>query len=67
MESYISKKTCSYYQKDDGYYIEDLNSSNGTFLNGKQVMSSTKIYDQDIIELGSFQYRFNQGDEDHDK
>lgn len=66
-ESYISKRHAVIIKKDDGYYIEDLNSSNGTFLNGKQVMSSTRIYDQDIIELGSFQYRFNQGDEDHDK
>jgi phosphoserine phosphatase RsbU/P len=34
----------------DGYYIEDLGSSNGTYVNGKEV-SRAKLSDRDTIKL----------------
>jgi DNA-binding NtrC family response regulator len=36
----------------DGHEIEDLNSRNGTFLNGKRVTKATRLKSQDVVSLG---------------
>lgn len=36
----ISKKHCRLYLQENKLYIEDLNSSNGSFINGKQITNS---------------------------
>ncbi|MGV8154561.1 MAG: DUF6382 domain-containing protein [Alkaliphilus sp.] len=43
------------------YYITDLNSKNGTKLNGKRVDSNKKhvLNDRDIIKIASEQFQFN--------
>ncbi len=43
-----AKITC-----DEGvYWIEDLNSTNGTLLNGRKILSPEKLKDGDLINLG---------------
>ena len=37
----------------DTFWIEDFNSSNGLFVNGKQVQGKVKIYAGDVIQLGA--------------
>ncbi|MDP2965005.1 MAG: FHA domain-containing protein [Pelolinea sp.] len=37
---------------DDIYKIEDLNSTNGTFINGRQINQPEKLKDGDLISLG---------------
>ena len=37
---------------DDIYKIEDLNSTNGTFINGRQINQPEKLKDGDLINLG---------------
>ncbi|MDR2148786.1 MAG: trypsin-like peptidase domain-containing protein [Tannerella sp.] len=37
----------------DTYWIEDKNSSNGLYVNGKQVWGKVKIYAGDLIEVGA--------------
>jgi sigma-B regulation protein RsbU (phosphoserine phosphatase) len=47
----------------DGYYLEDLNSRHGTFLNGKRVTARTKLSNSDTIGFGfndSYQLIFIQ-------
>ncbi|MGC8943932.1 MAG: FHA domain-containing protein [Caldisericia bacterium] len=44
-------------KKLDGYYIEDNNSLNGTFVNGK-LIKSIKLQDGDIINIGNTKMRF---------
>ena len=41
----------------DQYYIRDLASTNGTFLNGTRIVS-TKLKDGDIIDMGSTKLKF---------
>ncbi|MBE8163171.1 MAG: FHA domain-containing protein [Bdellovibrionaceae bacterium] len=36
----VSKKHCRFYLQDNQLYIEDLNSSNGSFINGKKITNS---------------------------
>ncbi|BBM85234.1 FHA domain-containing protein [Candidatus Uabimicrobium amorphum] len=37
--------------RDDGYYLEDLQSANGTFLNGV-ICKNSKLKNLDIVQLG---------------
>ena len=43
---------------DDGFYLFDLDSSNGSFINGEQVWRSTRLKDGDRVRLGSLAFVF---------
>ena len=34
-------------------YIEDLNSTNGTFINGERINSTVKLFSKDEITVGN--------------
>jgi len=42
----------------DRYYINDLNSSNGTFVNGLEIDDSKEIFQGDTISLGLYSFIF---------
>lgn len=42
----------------DGWYVEDLNSVNGTFLNGQRLQREARLKDGDVIRCGSLQVRY---------
>jgi phosphoserine phosphatase RsbU/P len=44
------------------YFVEDLNSTNGTFLNGKRVQSRTLLKDRDLIRVYNVTLRFRELD-----
>ena len=46
-----------YDTDDDAYSIEDLQSTNGTKVNGKRVRSS-QLADGDDLQIGHTQFRF---------
>ncbi|MCX7791328.1 MAG: FHA domain-containing protein, partial [Chloroflexaceae bacterium] len=37
---------------DGVWHLEDLNSTNGTYLNGFEVRASTEAHDGDVIRVG---------------
>ena len=51
-----------YDQVDSAYLIEDLQSTNGTKVNGKRVRSAT-LSDGDEIQIGHTRFRFVVNDE----
>lgn len=59
----ISRNHAIIIKKNDGYYIEDQNSSNGTFINDRMIYSCVKLNDKDIIGIGSYQYIYYEGDD----
>lgn len=61
-DGYISKRHAIIMQKEDGFYLEDLNSSNGTFLNDKKIEDSVKLLEGDVISFGELSYKYNGGD-----
>ena len=48
--------------KDEGiYFLEDLGSANGTFLNGQEIHDAIELKDKDIIDIGQVEFLFVDG------
>lgn len=54
----ISKKHAKMTFTDGKFYIEDLSSSNGTFLNGSRVHTRTALKNGDLLRLGAIIVKF---------
>jgi pSer/pThr/pTyr-binding forkhead associated (FHA) protein len=46
------------YSRGADYYVEDLNSTNGTFLNGGRLNGEAKLSDLDELRIGDTEFRF---------
>jgi adenylate cyclase len=53
-------------QDEDEFWLVDLGSSNGTYLNGRRVTQSLQLRDQDRIQIGPFGLVFRQPHAAHD-
>jgi pSer/pThr/pTyr-binding forkhead associated (FHA) protein len=51
-QSAVSGQHCRLSETAYGYYLEDLGSSNGTFVNGNRIASSVPVVPSDNITLG---------------
>lgn len=60
-DRYLSLKHCRIFKADDSFYIEDLNSTNGTSLNGEKLKDeAVELLDGDKITLGRLKFLFVQ-------
>ena len=59
-DSFVSSIHARFFSKDDGYFLEDLKSKNGTFLNARQLKPGevTSLRDGDKIRIGSIEFLF---------
>ena len=48
----VSGTHCAIYKKGNRFYIEDLKSSNGTFINSKKIAEPAVLKNNDTITLG---------------
>lgn len=48
----VSRRHARLTRKDAGYQLEDLGSSNGTFVNGQRISAAQPLQDGDEIRLG---------------
>lgn len=48
----VSRRHARIIRQPHQYAVEDLGSTNGTFVNGQRVSSLTALQDADVIELG---------------
>jgi ABC-type multidrug transport system ATPase subunit/pSer/pThr/pTyr-binding forkhead associated (FHA) protein len=56
----VSRRHARLYLQDGQYFLEDLNSSNGTFLNGERLVQPRRLKSGDVIRLGqsvTFEYQ----------
>lgn len=47
----ISRQHVRIYKEDDAFYVVDLESRNGTWVNNQQIKGPRRLYDGDIIQL----------------
>jgi pSer/pThr/pTyr-binding forkhead associated (FHA) protein len=46
------------YSRGASYYVEDMNSTNGTFLNGAVLEGEAELHDLDEVKIGDTEFRF---------
>jgi hypothetical protein len=51
-DSRVSRKHCRIFGEDGVFFIEDLGSSNGTFVNGKRIRYTTRLENDDVLKIG---------------
>lgn len=56
-DRWLSDVHCKLFLNNDHVYIEDLNSENGTYVNGVPIVSPMKLSEDDIILIGASKYR----------
>ncbi|MBC7329208.1 FHA domain-containing protein [bacterium] len=57
LDKAVSRRHCKIVLEDDGYYILDEGSTNGTFVSGMRV-AREKLKNGDIIQVGESKLRF---------
>ncbi len=61
-DPYISKSHARITLDEDKYFLEDLNSANGTLVNDTRVLDVVRLKDGDRIKFGQVEFLFIQGD-----
>jgi pSer/pThr/pTyr-binding forkhead associated (FHA) protein len=51
-DTYISSFHARIFRRDDGWYVEDLGSTNGTYLNQRRVTSPAELRVGDRLKVG---------------
>ena len=54
----VSSKHCEISFIDGQYYVEDMDSSNGTYVNGYRISAKEEIKAGDKIKIGKWEYFF---------
>lgn len=57
-EKSVSGKHCEITVRDGRFFIKDLQSSNGTYLNGSKVLTESEIFSGNKLKLGRLEMRF---------
>src|SRR3954463_3823121 len=57
-DRYASGVHARVYSRGANYYVEDMNSTNGTFLNGGRLNGEAQLNDLDEVRIGNTEFRF---------
>ena len=60
----LSRRHCRIQEREGIYYLEDLNSRNGCYVNGKRV-EKARLYSGDILSFGTQEAVFESSDPKH--
>jgi serine phosphatase RsbU (regulator of sigma subunit) len=58
-DSSVSRQHARLFSRDDGWWVEDLGSKNGTKVNGNLIEGPKRVKPGDGIQVGSFQLVFS--------
>src|SRR4029079_8127483 len=57
-DRYASGIHARIYSRGASYYVEDMNSTNGTYLNGARLHGEAELSDLDEVKIGDTEFRF---------
>jgi pSer/pThr/pTyr-binding forkhead associated (FHA) protein len=57
-DDYASAKHARIESRRDGVWVEDIGSTNGTFLNGIKLTRARKLTPGDVVRVGETELRF---------
>ncbi len=57
-DPFISKKHFQIVKDENEYFLEDMGSANGTFLNKSRLVDIAKLENGDIVRVGQIQFLF---------
>ena len=59
-DRYASSSHARIFPRGDFLYIEDMGSTNGTYLNGRQLDGSERLRSSDVVRIGDSEYRYQE-------
>jgi hypothetical protein len=59
-DPFASSAHARIFQRGDYMYLEDMGSTNGTYLNGRQVRAAERLKVADTIRIGDTEYRYQE-------
>lgn len=59
-DSFVSHEHACVSRSKDSYLLADLNSTNGTLVNGQQIKEETVLKDGDLIQIGAVTLKFER-------
>jgi FHA domain len=59
-DPFASSAHARVFSRDDFMYIEDMGSTNGTYLNGRRVRSAERLEAGDVVRIGDSEYRYRE-------
>jgi hypothetical protein len=57
-DPFASSAHARIFPRDDYMYVEDMGSTNGTYLNGRQLRGAERLKVADVIRIGDSEYRY---------
>ncbi len=58
----ISREHCLIVRKEGNWWVEDMGSSNGTYVNKEKISAPKQLNEKDIIKAGAIRLTFHGGD-----
>jgi pSer/pThr/pTyr-binding forkhead associated (FHA) protein len=59
-DAFASSAHARIFERGDFMYLEDMGSTNGTYLNGRQVRAAERLKVADVIRIGDSEYRYQE-------
>jgi FHA domain len=60
-DRYASSLHARVFSRDGRFYVEDMNSTNGTLLNGATLQGEAELIDGDTVQIGDTVFRLEVG------
>lgn len=60
-DRYASSIHARVFSRGERFYVEDMNSTNGTLLNGATLKGEAELIDGDTVQIGDTVFRFEVG------
>ena len=59
-DPFASSAHARIFSRGDFMYVEDMGSTNGTYLNGRQIRDAERLKMADVIRIGDSEYRYEE-------